>query len=159
QNPLYKQQNNPVLKYWRHADNPVSNAGDPRFPYVFTTFRVTEHHLSGVMTRWLPWLASLQPELFVELSPELAEEKGIKNLDFVKISTLRSSIRAKALVTRRIQPLMVGGKLMHQVAMPWHWGYMGLSTGDVTNDLTSMCADPNVSIHEGKTLVCNIEKG
>jgi formate dehydrogenase major subunit len=159
QNPLYKQQNNPVLKYWKHADNPVSAAGDPRFPYVFTTFRVTEHHLSGVMSRWLPWLASLQPELFVELSPELAQEKGIQNLDFVKISTIRATIRAKALVTRRNRPLMVGGKLMHQVAMPWHWGYMGIATGDVTNNLTSMCGDPNVSIHEGKTLVCNIEKG
>lgn len=158
-NQMYKQQNNPVLKYWKHQDNPVAPQGDAKFPYVFTTFRVTEHHLSGVMTRWLPWLSMLQPELWVELSPELAEEKGIKNLDWVKINTPRSVIRAKAMVTRRLQPLMVEGKPTHQVAMPWHWGYMGLSTGDITNDLTSMCGDPNVSIHEGKTLVCNIEKG
>lgn len=158
-NPLYKQQNNPVLKYWKRSDNPVAQVGDANYPYVFTTFRLTEHHLSGVMSRWLPWLASLQPELFVELSPELAGEKGIKNLDWVKITTLRSNIRAKALVTRRMRPLMVDGRLIHQVAMPWHWGYQGITTGDITNDLTSMCGDPNVSIHEGKTLVCNIEKG
>jgi formate dehydrogenase major subunit len=158
-NLLYGQQNNPVLKYWQRPGNTVASQADPNFPYVFTTFRVTEHHLSGVMTRWLPWLAALQPELFVELSPELAAEKGIGNLDWVRISTPRSTIRAKALVTGRIQPLRIDGKVMHQVAMPWHWGYMGISTGDITNDLTSLCGDPNVSIHEGKTLVCNIERG
>jgi len=158
-NPLYpKQQTNPVFKYWGRNDNVLAAVADPRFPYVITTYRLTEHHLSGVMSRWVPLLAELQPELFVEISPELAAEKGISNLDFVQISSPRSQIKAKALVTGRLRPLMVDGKIVHQVGMPWHWGYMGLVAGDVVNDLSSMVGDPNVSIHEGKAFVCNVER-
>ncbi len=158
QNPLYKQQSNPVLKLWKRDDNRIITPGDPQFPYVLSTYRLTEHHLSGVMSRWLPWLAELQPELFVELSPELAEEKGIANLDWVKVSTPRGDIRAKALVTRRMRPLQVNGKTLHHVGLPWHWGYQGVVTGDVVNDLSALVGDPNVSIHEGKAFVCNVEK-
>jgi formate dehydrogenase major subunit len=147
-----------VLKLWRRDDNPTVAPGDPRYPHVLTTYRLTEHHLSGVMTRWLPWLAELQPELFVELSPELAGERGIQNLDFVRISTPRGAIRAKALVTRRMRPLRIDGKVVHQVGLPWHWGYQGIVTGDVVNDLSALVGDPNVSIHEGKAFVCNVEK-
>ncbi len=75
-NPLYRQQSSPVLKYWKRDDNPLAAVADPRFPYVITTYRLTEHYLSGVMSRWNPWLAELMPELFIELSPELASEKG-----------------------------------------------------------------------------------
>jgi formate dehydrogenase major subunit len=156
QNPLYKQQTNPVLKYWKRDDNQLAAMGDPHFPYVLTTYRLTEHHLSGTMSRWLPWLAELQPELFVELSPELAQEKGIHNLDWVKISTPRGAIKAKALVTRRLRPLRINGKTIHQVGMPWHWGYQGVVTGAVVNELSALVGDPNVSIHEGKAFVCNI---
>ena len=112
--------------------------GDPKFPYVMTTYRLTEHYLAGGMSRWLPWLTELQPELFVEISPELAQEKGIKNLDWCKITSPRTQIRAKALVTKRMRPFKIDGKLIHQVGMPWHWGYEGLSTGDVVNELTSL---------------------
>jgi len=157
-NPLYKQQTNPLMKYWLRDDNLLAAVNDPRFPYVATTYRLTEHHLSGVMSRWLPWLAELQPELFIEMSPELAAEKNIKNLDFVRISTARGQIRAKALVTPRMRPLVIDGRTIHQVGMPWHWGYMGLVTGDIVNELTPMVADPNVSIHEGKTFCCNVER-
>ena len=101
--------------------------GDPKFPYVITTYRLTEHYLAGAMSRWLPWLTELQPELFIEISPELAQEKGIKNLDWCKITTPRTQIRAKALVTRRMRPFKIDGKVIHQVGMPWHWGYEGLS--------------------------------
>ena len=157
-NPLYKQQTSPVLKYWKDAGNELAKVGDPKFPYVITTYRLTEHYLAGGMSRWLPWLTELQPELFVEISPELAQEKGIKNLDWCKISSPRTQIRAKALVTRRMRPFKIDGKVIHQVGMPWHWGYEGLSTGDVVNELTSLIADPNVSMHEGKAFVCNVEK-
>jgi formate dehydrogenase major subunit len=158
-NPLYpRQQNNPVYKYWRRDDNALAAVGDSRFPYVITTYRLTEHHLSGSMSRWLPWLAELQPELFIELSPELAAEKGIENLDFVRVTSQRGSIRARALVTPRIRPLVIDGKTIHQVGMPWHWGYMGLVAGEVVNELSAMVADPNVSIHEGKTFLCNIAR-
>jgi formate dehydrogenase major subunit len=158
QNPLYKQQSSPVLKYWKNPRNPLAAVGDVRFPYVMTTYRLTEHYLAGAMSRWNPWLTELMPELFVELSPELAQEKGIGNLDWVRISSPRSQVRAKALVTRRMRPLQIDGKTVHQVGMPWHWGYEGLSKGDVVNELTALVGDPNVSIHEGKAFVCNIEK-
>jgi len=157
-NPLYKQQASPVLKYWKRDDNRLAELGDARFPYVITTYRLTEHYLSGAMSRWNPWLTELQPELFVELSPELAREKGIANLDWVRIASPRSQVRAKALVTRRMRPLVISGRIVHQVGMPWHWGYEGLSTGDVVNEMSALVGDPNVSIHEGKAFVCNIEK-
>jgi formate dehydrogenase major subunit len=158
QNPLYRQQASPVLKYWRRDDNPLAAVGDTRFPHVITTYRLTEHYLAGAMSRWNPWLTELQPELFVELSPELAQEKGIKNLDWVRISTPRGRVRAKALVTRRLRPFTIDGKVVHQVGMPWHWGYEGVSTGDVVNELSALVGDPNVTIHEGKAFVCSVEK-
>jgi formate dehydrogenase major subunit len=157
-NPLYTQQASPVMKYWKDPGNPLAAAGDPRYPYVITTYRLTEHYLAGAMSRWLPWLAELQPELFVELSPELAAEKGIANLDWALISTPRGAVRAKALVTRRLRPFMIDGRVVHQVGMPWHWGYEGLSRGDVVNELSALVADPNVSMHEGKAFVCNVER-
>ena len=119
-NPVYKQQSSPVLKYWKHPANPVAAVGDPKFPYVMTTYRLTEHYLSGAMSRWLPVLSELQPELFVEISPELAQEKGIRNVGWVRISTPRGQVRAKALVTRRLRPLQIDGRTIHQVGMPWH---------------------------------------
>jgi formate dehydrogenase major subunit len=157
-NPLYQQQSSPVLKYWKTPANPLAGVADPKFPYVMTTYRLTEHYLSGVMSRWLPWLSELQPELFVEISPELAQEKGVQNLGWVRVSTPRSQIRAKALVTRRLRPLQVDGRTIHHVGMPWHWGYEGLVTGEIVNELTALVGDPNVTIHEGKAFVCNIEK-
>jgi formate dehydrogenase major subunit len=110
------------------------------------------------MSRWNPWLTELQPELFVELSPELAEEKGVRNLDWVRVTSPRGSVRAKALVTRRMHVFTVDGRRIHQVGMPWHWGYEGLVTGDVVNELSALVGDPNVTIHEGKAFVCSVEK-
>ena len=158
QNALYRQQNSPVLKYWKHDSNPLAPVGDSRFPYVITTYRLTEHYLAGAMSRWNPWLTELMPELFIEISPELASEKGIRNTDWVRVSTPRAQIRAKALVTRRVRPFRLGDKVVHQVGMPWHWGWEGVAKGDVVNTLTAMVGDPNVSIHEGKAFVCNVEK-
>ena len=160
-NLLYpKQQVTPVYKHWARDKkyNQVAKVGDPRYPYVITTYRLTEHYLAGAMSRWLPWLSELQPELFIEVGRALANEKGINNLDWVRISTPRSEIRAKALVTDRIGVMNIGGKKIHHVGMPWHWGWEGLSTGDVVNDLTSWVGDPNVAIHEGKAFLCNVEK-
>ena len=159
-NQLYKQQSSPVLKWWARgkAYNPIAAVGDPRYPCVITTYRLTEHYLSGAMSRWLPYLAELQPELFIEIGRDLAHERGIANLDFVKITTPRHQIRARALVTNRIGVMTIGGRKVHHVGMPWHWGWQGLSVGDVANDLTSWVGDPNVSIHEGKAFICNVEK-
>jgi formate dehydrogenase major subunit len=159
QNPIYpKQQNSPVFIYFNRPDNPLAQVGDPRYPYALTTYRLTEHYLSGTMSRWLPWLAELQPELFIEISPELAKEKGIANLDMVRVSTPRAQVQARALVTGRLRPFMINGQRVHQVGMPWHWGYKGVATGDIVNSLSSLVMDPNVSMHEGKAFVCNVEK-
>jgi formate dehydrogenase major subunit len=159
-NQLYKQQSSPVLKWWARGKpyNAIAPVGDPRYPCVITTYRLTEHYLSGAMSRWLPYLAELQPELFIEIGRDLAQERGIANLDFVTITSPRHRIRARALVTNRIGVMTIGGKRVHHVGMPWHWGWQGLSVGDVANDLTSWVGDPNVSIHEGKAFVCNVEK-
>jgi formate dehydrogenase major subunit len=137
--------------------------GDQRYPLVVTTYRLTEHYLSGAMSRWLPWLAELQPELFVELSAELARERGIANLDRVRISSPRATIEARALVTGRLRPFTLDDgrgntQVVHQIGLPWHWGYKGLSTGSVVNDLSALVMDPNVSMHEGKAFVCNVER-
>jgi len=157
-NPLYQQQASPVFRYFPRDDNKLAPVGDPNFPFVITTYRLTEHYLAGVMSRWVPWLAELQPELFIEISPELAREKGIANLDMVKVSTPRAAIQAKALVTGRMRPFMINGQRVHQVGMPWHWGYKGYAVGDIVNSLSSLVMDPNVSMHEGKSFVCNVEK-
>ena len=136
----------------------LPKVADERFPYVMTTFRLTEHFLAGAMSRWNPWLTELMPELFIEISPELAEEKGIYNTQRVRITTPRGRIQARALVTGRMRPFLIGGRRAHHVGMPWHWGWRGVVVGDVVNQLTAMIGDPNVSIHEAKAFVCNVEK-
>jgi formate dehydrogenase major subunit len=157
QNPVYKQQGNPVAKVWEPQER-LSPVGSADYPHILSTYRLTEHHLSGSMSRWLPWLAELQPELFAEISPEHAEELGVRNTDPIKISTPRGTISAKALVTRRARPYTISGKRIHYVGLPWHWGYKGIAVGDVVNDLSAMVGDPNVSIHEAKVFVCNVTK-
>ena len=158
-NPVYGQQANPVAKVWKVEGNPYHKTADPQYPIVLSTYRLTEHHLTGTMSRWLPWLAELMPELFCEISPELAGEKGIRNGEYVTIRTARGEAQARALVTRRIRPFTVDGKTVHQVGLPWHWGWQGSAHGDVVNNLTPLVGDPNVSIHEGKVLTCDIRAG
>ena len=111
------------------------------------------------MSRSIAWLAETQPEAFVELSPELAAEKGVENAGWVTLWTARGEIEARALVTPRIRPLRVDGRVVHTVGMPWHFGYMGIARGDIANTLSAMVGDPNVSIHEGKAFTCNLRAG
>jgi formate dehydrogenase major subunit len=151
-NPLYKQQTSPSHMEWRRADNPYHQPfDDPRFPYVITTYRLTEHHTAGGMSRTLPWLAELQPEMFCEVSPELARERGLKHGEWAAIRTARGAIEARVLITRRLKPLRVGGRIVHQIAVPFHWS--GKSTA---NELIALVADPNVSIQESKALTGDI---
>jgi formate dehydrogenase major subunit len=162
QNPLYGQQCNPARIEWDRKDNPYHRAwDDPRFPYVITTYRLTEHHTAGAMTRWLSWLAELQPEMFCEVSPELAREKGLHNGGWATVTTARAEIECRVLVTERVRPLRLGKgrRTVHQIGLPYHWGSKGLSRGDATNELISFVADPNVSIQESKCLTGNIEPG
>ena len=158
-NLLYKQDRNPITKIYDVPGNKYNEFAGSQFPTVITTYRLTEHHLSGTMSRWLPWLAELMPELFLEISPELAKEKDIQNGGYVRVISERGEIEARALVTKRLRPLTVNGQTIHQVGMPWHWGYQGIATGDIVNNVTSLVADPNVTIHEGKAFTCRIEKG
>src|SRR5438105_4480225 len=158
-NLLYKQDRNPVAKIYDVPNDKYNEFAGTQFPTVITTYRVTEHHLSGTMSRWLPWLAELMPELFVEISPEFAKEKSIASGDYVRVITERGTTEARALVTKRLRPLTVNGQTLHQIGMPWHWGYQGIATGDIVNNVTAFVADPNVSIHEGKAFTCRIEKG
>jgi formate dehydrogenase major subunit len=159
-NALYpEQQRSPVAKLHIRPDNPYHEIGDNRFPHVLTTYRLTEHHTAGAMSRFLPWLAELQPEGFAEIDPVLAEDLGVLNGDWVVISTLRGRIEAKALVTVRLQPLQVRGMTLHQVGVPWHFGYEGLARGGIANDLSALIEDPNSFIHEAKAFTCAVAKG
>jgi len=134
-------------------------AGSQVFPYVATTYRLTEHHTAGGMSRWLPYLSELQPEMFCEVSPALAAERGLEHAGWATIVTARAAIEARVLVTDRIPSLTVGGKLLHQVGLPYHWGDQGLSTGDAANELAHLALDPNVHIQEVKALACDVVPG
>ena len=152
-------QSNPVVKHWKRPDNPENGFNNPDFPYAITTYRLTEHHVGGAMSRWEPWLSELQPELFAEISEELAEEKGVKMGDWITIWTRRGEIEARAMVTQRMKPLMIGGRTVHQIGLPFHWGYKGVAKGDVANDLLLLVADRNVSMHDAKGFTCNMRPG
>ncbi len=160
QNPIYpKQQTNPAADPRQRPDNPYAGSPDERFPYVATTYRLTEHHTSGAMSRMLPHLAELQPDPFCEISPALAAERGIENGAWVTVTSMRGIIEARALVTSRMQPLKINGKTVHQVGLPYHWGYRGLVKGDAANDLVAISEEPNVRIMESKGMLCNLVPG
>ena len=159
-NPLYDQQTNPAAdKKHRPENRYASSPGDARFPYILSTYRLTEHHTAGGMSRTLTHLAELQPELFTEVSPELADEAGLRHGDWATIGTPRATIEARVLVTRRMQPLWIDGRRVHQIGLPYHWGRKGCVKGDVVNDMLAISEEPNVRIMETKALVCSIRAG
>ena len=124
-----------------------------------TTYRLTEHHTAGGMSRQLPYLAELQPAFFCEVSPELAAERGLAHMGWATIITARSAIEARVMVTARIKPLETQGRRLHQIGLPYHWGPNGLTTGDAANELAHLSLDPNVHIQEVKALACDIRPG
>jgi formate dehydrogenase major subunit len=155
-NPLHpKVVNNPAARVFKDDRADFGKAKD--FPYAGTTYRVTSHfHFWTKHTR----IASiLQPEQFVELSEELAREKGIKAGDMVKVWSNRGYIKAKAVVTKRITPLTVNGKTVHHVGIPIHWGFKGIAkSGYLANTLTPFVGDANTQTPEFKSFLVNIEK-
>ncbi|QFZ21624.1 formate dehydrogenase [Saccharothrix syringae] len=162
-NPVYGQQGNPTRKVYGRSDNP-SNPAPPEphvevFPYVLTTARLTEHHTAGGMSRTVPHLAELQPELFVEVSPELARERGLEHLGWAHVVTSRAAVEARVVVTDRMRSLPVDDRRVHQVWLPYHWGATGLVTGDSPNDLFGVVVDPNVFIQESKVATCDVRPG
>lgn len=160
ENALYGQQCNPARMEWVRKENPYHKGWrDPRFPYLITTYRLTEHHTAGGMSRWLSWLSELQPEMFCEVSPTLAAAVGLTNGEWATITTARGEIEARVLVTERITPLRIRGRTIEQIGLPYHWGSQGLVRGDSASELIAFVADPNVSIQESKALTGNIVAG
>ncbi len=164
-NAFYRQQANPTREVFPRKDNLQNPSGHQPgsdvFPYVFTTYRLTEHHTAGGMSRWVPFLTELQPEFFCEVSPELAKERGLEHLGWATITSARTAIEARVLVSERMKPLPVAGRVVHQIGLPYHWGVGkdALSVGDSANDLFGVTLDPNVHIQESKVGSCDIRPG
>jgi formate dehydrogenase major subunit len=158
-NKLYDRQTNPVSNPLQRPGNSYATSPDPLFPYVLTTYRLTEHHTAGGMSRYLSHLAELQPDLFAEISPSLAKDLGIINGDWITVLTRRGAVEAHATVTSRMVSLQINGQRVEQVGMPFHWGHNGLVKGDIGNDLIAFSEEPNVRIMETKGVLCSVLKG
>jgi formate dehydrogenase major subunit len=157
-NPLYGRLNNPAMEPVRVSANPMNPSASEVFPYVFTSYRLTEHHTAGGMSRTLPYLSELQPEPFCEVSPRLAAERGLTHLGWATIVTSRAAIEARVLVTERMRSLRLGERWVEQVGLPYHWGPNGIVKGDSPNDLVGVALDPNVHIQD-KVGTCDIRPG
>ncbi len=162
-NPLYRQQANPTRKEYARRDNRLNPSPPDQhaevFPYIFTTSRLTEHHTAGGMSRNLQYLSELQPEMFIEVSPELAAERDLEHMGWCHVITARSAVEGRVMVTERLTPLRVEGRTIHSVWLPYHWGSAGLVTGDSANDLFGISLDPNVLIQESKVGTCDVQPG
>jgi formate dehydrogenase major subunit len=162
-NPLYRQRANPARQVSEVDEDPYNpEPGEPgaaEYPFVLSTYRLTEHHTAGGMTRFTPYLSELQPEMFVEVHPDLARERRLEHGGWATIATARSAIEARVLVTDRMRPVEIEGRVVHQVGLPYHWGSRGLTTGGAANDLLHLALDPNVHIMETKGLTCDIRPG
>jgi len=157
-NLFSSQLSNPTAPIYK-TDADAYRTCDPRYPFVGTTYRVSEHWQTGVMTRWQPWLLETQPQLFVEMSPELAQLKGIKNGEKVIVESARGKVKAVAIVTKRFRPFKIQGTMVHQVGLPWHFGWVHPKDGgDSANLLTPSAGDPNTRIPETKAFMVNVKK-
>lgn len=155
-NAFSSQEFNPTIKVW---DGDFNLKGTKKqFPIVATTYRVSEHWQSGSMTRNQQWLSELAGHMYIEMSEELAKEKGIKNKDKVIVTSARGEVKAYAMVTKRFKPHTINGKIVHQIGMPWHFGYKGYATGDTANRLTPHIGDANTMIPEYKAFLCNVRR-
>jgi formate dehydrogenase major subunit len=162
-NLLHRHQRDPARQLYEHEWNRYhpdpDEPGGEVFPYAATTYRLTEHFTAGGMSRWTPYLAELQPEFFVEVSPELAAERGLEHAGWATIVSARGVVEARVMVTDRMTPLRVDGRVLHQIGMPYHWGPNGLARGDSMNELSSMALDPSSHIQEVKALTVDVRPG
>ncbi|MFN2629025.1 MAG: molybdopterin dinucleotide binding domain-containing protein, partial [Gaiellaceae bacterium] len=163
ENRLYAQRANPRRQHPERPENPFNPAGDEpgadAYPYVATTYRLTEHHTAGGMSRFVPYLSELQPAMFVEVDPELARKEGLVHGGWATVYSSRSAIEARVMVTDRLKPITVQGRTTHHVGLPYHWGTRGLTTGGAANDLSPIVLDPNVHIQEVKAFTVGIRPG
>jgi len=164
-NAMSSQRINPTVKLLSKSGAAEGEGGDlyltcdVRFPIVCTTYRVSEHWQTGVMTRWTPWQLELEPQLFVEMSKELAKDKGIENGEKVKVKSVRGEVIAVAMVTERFKPFKIGDLIVHEVGLPWHYGWLYPDDGgDSANLLTPTIGDANTMIPETKAFMVNVEK-
>jgi formate dehydrogenase major subunit len=162
-NRLHRQQRNPARQVYEHENNryhpdPDSPGGDV-FPFSVTTYRLTEHFTAGGMSRWTPYLAELQPEFFCEVSPELADLRGLEHAGWATLISARGAVEARVMVTDRMTPLHLGDDVVHTIGMPYHWGPNGYARGDSMNELSSMSLDPSSHIQEVKALTVDIRPG
>jgi len=178
-NLMSPQFNNPAVKRWEKkgvgtdTESDSIASCDPRFPFICSTYRVTEHWQTGLQTRWVPWLAEMQPGMFVEMSEELAKERGFTNGELVTVKTARGELDAVAIVTPRFKPFNIDGNTVHMVGIPWHYGWTTtatrhynandkkpeiFTTGDAANLLTPYTGDPNTMIPESKAFMANVVK-
>jgi len=162
-NLLSSQRISPVIKLWNlpevGSDLDKAASCDPKFPIIGTTYRVTEHWQTGVMTRHQQWLVELQPQLFVEMSNELAELKGISNGDKCIVKSARGQVEAVAIVTGRFKPFKIADQTIHQIGLPWCFGWVTPPDGgDSANLLTPTIGDANTMIPESKAFMVNVEK-
>ena len=163
-NPLYVGvQANPTRELHVRPENPYNPSGSEPgaeiYPFVITTFRLTEHHTAGGMSRGLPFLSELMPEMFCEVSPQLAQLRGLTHAGWATLVTARSAIEARVLVTPRMAPLTINGQVVHQIGLPYHWGGNGLVPGDSANDLLHSALDANTHIMETKSSTADIIPG
>ncbi len=156
--PFSDQLRSPVFRFFTSDMNKFAAAADERYPIVLTTYGMTEHWCGGGETRHVPDLLEAEPQLYIEMSHQLADEKGIKNGDGVLIESARGKVEAIAMVTVRLRPLKVMGKTIHLVGMPFAWGWTTPMCGDSTNRLTLTACDPNTSIPELKACCVNVSK-
>ena len=156
--PFSKQLHNPAALLFP-GEEALRSVADPAYPVVCTSMRVTEHWQTGLMTRWTPWLLETEPQMFCEMSHALAKERGIQNGDKVILQNKRGKIWAIAMVTNRMQPMTVLGKVTHQVAIPWHFAWIWPADGgDSANLLTPSVGDANTGIPETKAFMVNVTK-
>jgi formate dehydrogenase major subunit len=157
-NLMSSQRISPVIKIFEGGPDAFATC-DPKYPFVCSTYRVTEHWQTGVLTRWLPWLIEAEPQMFCELSVELGKLRGIKNGDKVIVETQRGKVEAAAIVTSRLKPFNVAGQTVHQIGIPWHYGWIyPKDGGDSANLLTPTVGDPNTMIPESKAFMANVRR-
>jgi len=160
ENSMSKQRINPTIKLFNDKEDAYFSC-DTRFPFVATTYRVSEHWQTGVMTRHQSWQLEMQPQMFVEMSEELAKEKGFENGEKVMVKSGRGELWAVAVVTSRFKPFKIAGSTVHQVGLPWHFGWQyptDGSGGDSANLLTPTIGDANTMIPETKAFMVNVVK-
>lgn len=157
-NIMGKRQSNPITAYYKGDFAKIADVASPDFPYVGSTHRLVEHYQSGAVTRNCPNLVEMQPEMFVTISPGLANKIGVKPGDMVAVSSIRGEIKCRANVLPIVKPMNIDGKEVEIIGIPWHWGYSGMATGTTANDLTPSVGDANTQIPESKAFLCNVKK-